>query len=107
MAEQYQPNLGYEPELNARRDAVHIAVAPVVAGEGLDPGWHVYLKDGLAYGHSAREPGDIGIVDPFLPSGPDEGQRFWIVLYPGTITGLRHLWRHEAFDSKPHQTKRE
>ena len=45
MSEQYTPNLGHEPEPNARRDCVHIALAPVVAGEGLDPGWHVYTRE--------------------------------------------------------------
>ena len=80
-----------------RRDAIHIAVAPVTAAEQLAPGQHVGLI----------EPGNlelvgpcgcnIGVVDPFLTQQVEPGQRFWLFLYPGTITGLRHVWSHPAF----------
>lgn len=47
----YTPNLGDLCDSDARRDAVHIAVAPVIAGQHLDPGYHVGLDDS---GRAAR-----------------------------------------------------
>jgi len=74
---------------DAKRDAVHFAVAPVVAAENLKPGQHVG-KDG-----TTKNP--IGVVDPFLRRSVYEGERFWLFLYPNTITSLRHEWAHPAF----------
>lgn len=71
------------------RDAVHIAVIAVVAKYRLEPGENVG-KDG-----SKRNP--IGIVDPFLKHTVKSGEKFWLFLYPRTITSLRHVWEHPAF----------
>jgi hypothetical protein len=80
-----------------RRDAIHIAVAPVTAAERLAPGQHVGLvREGSTelVGPCDRP---IGIVDPFLAEDVEPGSRFWLFLYPGTITALRHVWTHPAF----------
>jgi len=80
-----------------RRDAIHIAVAPLTAVERLAPGQHVGLvrdDDSELVGPCERA---IGVVDPFLTAAVEPGQRFWLFLYPGTITGLRHVWTHPAF----------
>lgn len=91
----YTPNLGELCDDSGRRDAVHIAVAPVIAAVDLHPGWHVALdKDGRAV---CRRDGAIGVVDPFLEKWVREGERCWIFLYPGTISSLRHVWQHPAF----------
>lgn len=80
-----------------RRDAIHIALAPVTAAERLAPGQHVGLVEvgNLELVGPCDE--NIGIVDPFLSEDIEPGQRFWLFLYPGTITGLRHVWTHPAF----------
>ncbi len=81
-----------------RRDAVHVAVAPVTAAERLAPGQHVGLVgDGTEHVGPASPDGCIGVVDPFLPHPVEPGQRFWLFLYPNTVTSLRHYWTHPAF----------
>jgi hypothetical protein len=82
-----------------QRDAIHIAVVPVVATEILRPGQDIRLVQGSFEWVEGAEDG-IGIVDPFLKAAVDEGQRFWMFLYPGTITSLRHDWTHPAFADK-------
>lgn len=78
------------------RDAVHMAIVPVVAGDLLQPGQHVGLKSGRAV-RPSKSIKTVGIVDPFLVTGPIGGERFWLFLYPGSITSLRHDWTHPAF----------
>lgn len=98
MTQQYTPNLGQLAGPSARRDAVHVAVAPVVAAQDLDPGAHVGIRDdGKAYWCDPFAPPTVGVVDPFLTRRVKEGERFWIFLYPGTVTSLRHVWTHPAF----------
>lgn len=76
------------------RDAIHLAVEPVVAGMDLYPGQHVGLENGRAWASAAKK---LGIVDPFLKGRVEPGQRFWLVVYPRQITSLRHVWSHPDF----------
>lgn len=105
MAEQYAPGIGKligEGEV-ALRDAVHVALAPVEADCEMAPGDRVFLRDGKAIAWcDDSDPAPIGIVDPFLDQrhNVQKGQRFWLFLFPGTITGLRHQWTHPAFARK-------
>lgn len=80
------------------RDAIHLAVEPVIAGETLRPGDHVGLKDGYAQ-KNARPL--LGIVDPFLDNPVIIGDRFWLIIYPRRITSLRHVWEHPDIPSTP------
>lgn len=97
---QYVPNLGETPAEDARRDAVHVAVAPVVAGEVLTPGARVALLDNGRAVPATPLLKAVGVVDPFLSACPLPGQRFWIFLFPNTVTSLRHVWTHPAFAAK-------
>jgi hypothetical protein len=75
------------------RDAVHVAIAPTTAPCELQPGQHVDR-------HGNPEAPDVepvGIVDPYLREPVQKGQRFWLFLYPNTVTSLRHEWTHPAF----------
>lgn len=79
----------------AVRDAIHVAIAPVVAACELTPGQDAGMNtDGMA--DSQATP--IGIVDPFLSRNVRRGQRFYLLLYPNTVTGMRHHWLHPSFD---------
>ena len=78
------------------RDSIHIAIAPVVAAHQLARGQRVSLiRDGA--GISGSKP-PVGIVDPFLDVDTvQKGERFWLYLFPGSITSLTHHWTHPAF----------
>ncbi len=80
------------------RDAVHVAVISVAAYSRLTPGQHVGFKEAPAENAPVGIVDDpIGIVDPFLEELVNPGQRFWLYLYPRTITSLRHNWTHPKF----------
>lgn len=80
---------------DASKDAVHVAIAPAVAGSRLSPGDPVTLHpDGSAHATAAL---GVGIVDPFLRSRVMPGERFWVFMHPGTVSNLRHEWSHPAF----------
>lgn len=79
------------------RDAVHLATYAVTAGERLFPGQHIGLTGDTASSTAGRL---LGIVDPFLATTVFPGQMFWMVLYPRTITSLRHVWTHPEFSAE-------
>ncbi len=94
--------LGDLPSKNDDRDAVHIAIIPMEAGEDLNPGDHV-----CKVGNTVVKPTPdtletpIGIVDPFLsPRLIKKGTTIWVCLYPNQVFGMRHHWKHQAFLSK-------
>lgn len=89
--------LGKLLESTEERDAIHIAIAPVIASEKLLPGQDVgFVKDANC---EIVGPSDtpIGIIDPFLRGCVSKGERCWLMLYPNTIKSLRHEWVHPAF----------
>lgn len=88
--------LGTIITLNEKRDAIHLGVEPVVAGQYLEPGEHIkFNAEGKAV--KAIKGKGIGIVDPFLLQTVEKGEMFWLVVYPRQITSLRHVWEHPLF----------
>lgn len=79
-----------------KRDAIHLAVEPVIAAMTLVPGEHICLgENGLA---TVAPPSKaLGIVDPFLTTPVEAGESFWLVVYPRRIKSLRHVWEHPDF----------
>lgn len=80
---------------DAKRDAVHVAVFPVQAGERLRPGDEVELFDGKAFRLDRLNL--AGIVDPFLQETVHKDEWFYLCIKPGTVTSLRHAWTHPNF----------
>jgi hypothetical protein len=97
MSEKQDLGLGKIIKGEAFRDAIHIAVAPVIAHDSpLHAGDRIGLVDGKAV-HEKNCDEAIGVVDPYLRKPVLRGQKFWLLLFPNTIEGLRHEWRHPAF----------
>ncbi len=112
-----EPKLGHliaEDGPEIRRDAVHIAVVPMIAETDLYPGDDVGLTADCkrafrsqrlvtAWSNAKQEMetrgpgGAVGIVDPFLEAHVPAGSRFWLFVYPGQVTTLQHAWTHPAF----------
>lgn len=90
-------NLGQLINGKQEKDAVHIAVVPVVAGEDLSPGQHVGIlsnDEEIIVGPINNK--NSGIIDPFLKQKILKNQKCWMFMYPGSITSLRHDWQHPA-----------
>lgn len=95
------PHLGaLVPANEFRRDAIHVAVAPVVAGSPMMPGDHCRMVDWQTAYPCVSGKG-VGVADPYLVGSIDTGDRFWLLLYPNTVTGMRHAWTHPAFIPPP------
>lgn len=94
---------------NPGRDAIHVAVAPVFAGMLLEPGQHVCINpsDYTAWTSPPSKGVMVGIVDPYLKGPVKRGERFWLFLYPNTITSLRHVWTHPMFTIQVPKTPNE
>lgn len=88
----------------AKRDAIHLAVEPVVAGEPLYAGQHIGLdENGQA---TTKAKNKLGIVDPFVSGPIPMGYKFWMVIYPRVITSLRHVWTHPTLGDEPEDKKK-
>ena len=78
------------------RDAIHVAIIQVIANSNLKPGQLVGL-----IGSSKEIVGEsnkpIGIIDPFLKDIVQRGQKCYMLLYPNTVTGMKHHWEHPSF----------
>ena len=95
---------------DAKRDAVHLACEPVKNETSSD--W--YPGASMTFGKTGKlrpvQNGEtpIGIIDPFLSSMNEDddwvyistGETCYLILLPGAITSLRHVWEHPSFDKK-------
>ncbi len=79
---------------DVKKDAIHIAVLPVVAQERLKPGARVGFVDGTNHVGSTLESDVFGIIDPFLQRDVRAGEKCFVFLLPNTVTGMRHEWEH-------------
>ncbi len=85
-------------DMSIGRDAIHIAVIPVIAAEKLYPSQKISCND-LLYAVSDNSDRYMGIVDPFLTSPLFKEDKFYMMLKQDSITGLKHVWSHPIIDS--------
>ncbi len=96
--------LGTIIDESGARDAIHLAVEPVIDDCKLYPGQDVGINERGSYSYINIKK-TVGIVDPFLKEPVHAGERFWLIVYPRQITSLRHVWAHPDFDKEPEETK--
>ncbi len=82
------------------RDAIHVPIAAVEAGELLRPGQWVKFseeryRDLTVYAATAETA--IGVVDPFLPRPAKKEEVFFILVKPGVVDNLHHSWDANEF----------
>ena len=82
-----------------KRDAIHIAIFPGIAAEELKAGQHVGIVDEEEKSFG-KVKDTVGIVDPYLARKVQAGEKFWVFLYPNTVTSLKHNWTHPAFGNE-------
>lgn len=82
--------LGELVDADAGRDAVHVAILPVVAARTLFPGQRI----GITPDGAMETQYPLGIVDPYLANPVRPGERFYLCLFPNSVTSLRHVWTH-------------
>lgn len=93
--------IGHLIDATAQRDAIHVAILPVVADKRMCPGDEAgFVEEGNRELVGPITPA-VGIVDPFLKEPVRKGDRFWLFLPPGSITSLRHDWTHPAVSDAP------
>jgi hypothetical protein len=98
-----EPNIGQLTTPNANRDAIHVAIIPVISDEVLSAGAHVGVVSmssmGVKVSRNAKT--KIGIIDPFLKElYTSKNSACWLFLYPKTVTNLRHDWSHPDLDKE-------
>jgi hypothetical protein len=95
------PKLGALITGEAERDAVHVAVVPMLAHRTLTAGEHIGVSKadtGVSADLGPMCDDLIGIVDPFLRVKVKPNEQFYLFLYPGTVISLRHHYRHPVLD---------
>lgn len=80
-----------------QRDAIHVPTLAMVSTCYLVPGQIVDIDDGGEINLNVKR--RDAVVDPFMAVPVVPGQVVMLWIKPGTITELRHTWKHEVFDS--------
>ena len=100
-------NIGKLIEEDQKKDAIHIAVLPVVALEKLNPGQPIainkHIVNGVEFYGASSIGKSLGIIDPFLKEPVNAGQKCWMFMYPNTITSLKHDWTHPDIEADSDQ----
>lgn len=106
MAQELVPLGKLITDTSVKRDAFHVACTPAIAGHDLGPGRKVAIHSWRDEPDGTKipvvgEPVDgkkiVGVVDAFLRVQVPEGARCWVLLFPNSVTGMRHAFRSADF----------
>ena len=93
--------LGKAPFDLGEKDAIHVAIVSVRAGQVISPGQGVKLNEyNEAIPCNGRK-GRLGVADPFRYSGIARGEYFWLLLSQDAVPNVKHVWEHESVDFSP------
>lgn len=90
--------LGKSPFELGDKDAIHVAIVSVRAGEGIAPGSKCKLN---ADREAVCDAIGVGVADPFLKQTILKGESFWLLLNQDEIPNVRHQWDHPTVDFSP------
>lgn len=86
-----------KPDVVGLRDAIHVPIISVEAGQPLPPSVFVKLNEQDKAIVCNREDA-IGIVDPF---GVEVVKGiFWLYLFPDSVKAVKHVWQHDNIPQK-------
>jgi hypothetical protein len=86
------------------KDAVHVAIVSVRAGQLIKPGSRCSLNE---FNEAVVNNKGYGIADPWLNSNIKTGDIFLLILGQNEIPNVRHVWEHPTvkFDPPTRETK--
>jgi len=90
--------LGRNPTEVGVKDAIHVAIVSVRAGEFLHPGRRVTLNE---HREAVNDAKGIGVADPFLKGRIEKGENLWILMDASQVANVQHTWDHELDFSPP------
>lgn len=106
MSIETQAKIGKLLDKGEKRDAIHIAVLPVVCDMDMKPGSRVAVElVGDEYHAYVDKTSGIGVLDPFLSDQVTRGSRCYVFIDPLTVVGMRHDWSHPALEVLPRVAK--
>lgn len=95
--------LATKPTELGMKDAIHVAIVSVRAGESMAPGQHFTMQDGEAVPANPKD--SVGVVSPFLRSNVMRGDAFWGLLKMDEIESVKHVWDHPQFSFEVPKTE--
>ena len=94
-----QINLYLCPATSGIRDAIHVPVISGRAGGRIDPGDPVKYVGGFDKWYPCETIDMHGVYNPFSSESVKYGDLLWVMLRPGSITDLQHVWTHPDFEN--------
>lgn len=89
--------LGKTPYELGLKDAVHVGIVAVRAGQPIAPGQRCTLNE---YREAIPSESGEGVADPF-GGRISTGQAFWLLMCQDQLPNVQHVWDHPTMDFSP------